>query len=624
VTLGLGTGSIVPVLSGGGSIIRFAPDEGANSTQLSLDWGAGLKAVLGESLTGEVMVESSNYRLDRFRLAPGFDPADPGFPTDPNANDVLSNLTLRAGVGIQLGRRSMRGSSDLDDAFTERYQRPFSNFALAVEPLMGELDFDAATGLDSQRMLGARAGFDFGQFFGLRGFYWRGTESNFRNFGGMRAWGGEAQFALAAGPGLNPYLVAGAGQLEWDNDFSADPSLIPADQTSLILGGGVDFNFGPRIRATVAARDFVLAGSNIYARQELEGVSDPNQLVHNWQVSAGLKFVVGSGGIRTNRPVPAPAPPVALAPVAAAAPTSRPTAAPVAQGDTAQAVTMPAPGVSAEAPTTRAAPTAEAVSPRTVLFPVPERGEIYVRYGEAGGLPLPLRATPGDSVVAGATQTLVTEDALRRIVREEIAASRDSTWVGVAAPDQARLRAMERRIEQRLAELEARERAAREGGTVIVRDEAPGETVVVTDGPVSRSMRELRPYTGVAVSGQTQMLLGVAADIGPLRPGSSINLMPQLGLGWGQGPSTMLLSLGFEYRLPTLVDRSRFNLQPLLSLGPTLIKRNDYEAAVTLFVGAASRIHDSAGTQRAYLIYGFQGADLFDEGRILIGLRRMR
>jgi hypothetical protein len=55
-----------------------------------------------------------------------------------------------------------------------------------------------------------------------------------------------------------------------------------------------------------------------------------------------------------------------------------------------------------------------------------------------------------------------------------------------------------------------------------------------------------------------------------------------------------------------------------------LIKRNDYEAGITLFLGASSQVLNAAGSQKAYLFYGFQGADLFDDGRLLIGLRQLR
>ncbi len=210
-------------------------------------------------------------------------------------------MTLQASLGLQLGRRSFDQATELDDAFAQRYQAPFSNFALAVEPLIGRLDYDKAIDLENQEMVGIRAGVDFGSFFGLRGFHWWGTDSDFGSIADFRAWGGEAQFNLASGPGLNPYLAGGVGELSWGKAKDDEPAR-PHDQTALIVGGGVDFNFGPRIRATVAARDFILAGSDLAASPDLNTISNPDDLVHNWQFSAGLKFLVGPSGIRSGRP----------------------------------------------------------------------------------------------------------------------------------------------------------------------------------------------------------------------------------------------------------------------------------------------------------------------------------
>ena len=137
------------------------------------------------------------------RVSPSFDGTGP----------LRRNMTLRASLGLQLGRRSFDQASELDDVFAQRYQAPFSNFALAIEPLIGRMDYDKSIELDNQEMVGIRAGVDFGSFFGLRGFHWWGTDSDFRSTTDLRAYGGEAQFTLASGPGLNPYLVGGAGEL---------------------------------------------------------------------------------------------------------------------------------------------------------------------------------------------------------------------------------------------------------------------------------------------------------------------------------------------------------------------------------------------------------------------------
>lgn len=634
LTLSLGTGSIVPILTGGGGLLRFRPEDGDKSTQLTLDAGAGLKLVFGESLSGQVVVEKSTYRMDRYRLARGYAVGDPDFPTDPNADQLLSNLSLRVGLGLQLGRRNMDRVSELDDAFAQRYQAPFSGFALSVEPLAGQMRFAGSTGLERQDMIGLRAGFDFGSFFGLRGFYWQGTESDLHTTQGMTAWGGEGQFALSAGPGLNPYMALGAGRMQWKDDFREDPVLIPADQTSLILGGGVDFNFGPRVRATVGARDFILSGADLSAAQKLDAASSPDDLVHNWQYSAGLKFVVGGGGVRSSRPAAPAAPPapttVAQAP-AAQAPAVPAAAAPVAPGVPATSGGVAAPAAIAATPRVDTVvvvrpDTADAVGARrTMLIPIPEKGEIYIRFGDVSGQPVLSRrisaadsTQPADSLrPAGST---LTDEMLREIVRQELARAPTDTASTAADRRVAELQELEARIEARMRELAAME-TARTGAAPVI--QVPVETQVIRD-PTERSVRELRPFTGLDLSGQAQLLLGAAADIGPLKPGSSLRLMPTLAVGYGQGPGTLFMSLGMEYRLPVMLQKDKFDFQPLFSVGPSLFKRDSYEAAITTQFGGSARIRAADGREKMNVFAAFQGVNLFSQGRFLVGLRRLR
>jgi len=122
---------------------------------------------------------------------------------------------------------------------------------------------------------------------------------------------------------VNPFLTGGAGQLTWGEAGESEAPR-PKDQTALIVGGGLEFNLGPNLRATVAARNFILAGSDLFASPDLQTISDPDELVHNWQFSGGLKLLVGRSGIRSGTRVaeaweptpvqPAPARPAAPTP----------------------------------------------------------------------------------------------------------------------------------------------------------------------------------------------------------------------------------------------------------------------------------------------------------------------
>lgn len=603
VTLAFGAGTLVPVIGGGASILRLEPAGGETTKKLSFDYGAGLRMVFAERIQGEVTVEQTRYRLP-FEGAEGSD------------DDFRRNLTLRAGLGIQLGRRSFDRADDLDSSFAERYQAPFSGFALAIEPLIGRLDFDEATGLERQDMVGVRAGIDFGSFFGLRAFHWWGTESDFTTTNGMRAFGGEAQFNLSAGPGLTPYLSGGAARLTW-SERGNGVSPVPADQTSAVVGGGVDFNFGPRVRLTVAARDYILTGADLAESPDLESVADPDDLIHNWQFSAGLKFVLGGGGgFRSAAPAPVDTP---MAPAMPEDPTAElePMDEPATPADAEQ----PAPAAAGTVtPTVRGT----ADSTRMMMIPVPEQGEIYIRFGEPAAGVVRLQGDPGAGAAAGATPAAgIDPAALREIIREEL----DRLNAGDTpepAEEDPRIRALEARIDS-LARLLREQRAS--GGQVEAAAPARPAVQASPDDaapPVDRSIRETRFHTGFTTTGPTQFLVGGGADIGPLSGSwQSIHLVPSVAVGFGEGDTSFLAQLGLEYRTGTF-RLGGLGLQPMVGVGAGLFKAADFEAIVPTFLGATLDLAGDEPHNLDGLYIGLQGVDFMTGGRLLVGLRRIR
>ncbi len=629
VTLAFGTGKLVPIVGGGASLLRFRADGADRIRKLSLDYGAGLRIVLAERIQGEVSLEKTRYFLDSGNILD---------PTLPTSDEARENLTLRAGLGIQLGRRSFDRSADLDDSFAQRYQAPFSGFALAIEPLIGRLDFDGPTGLARQDMVGVRAGVDFGSFFGLRAFHWWGTEDDFRTTNGFRILGGEAQFNLAAGPGITPFLTGGAGQLHWTpRGNGINPA--PADQTAVILGGGVDFNFGQSVRVSLSARDYILGSADLAADPDLGSVADPDELIHNWQYSAGLKFVLGGGGGLIRSAVPARTPRVEPTTAAADEPLEAPVLEPVVE----------APGAPTTQPTvvtesaTRATmvPAGEAIprqmvgpGGRNIIIPVPESGELYVRFGEPQGVSALGRAIAGDSVAAGAAATgQLSAEQLRAIIREEFRRLSGDT-VG-ARPDTAQANTI-RRLEARVDSLTrvvrtqpavavpaapAQPAAAPAQPVAVPATVVPG--VIDPSAPIDRSLRETRFFTGFATTGPSQILLGLGTDIGPLSHSwNFINLVPSLAFGFGNSRPTYLAALSAEYRFGSLPVGS-VGVQPMVSIGAGLFRGRDFEAIVPTFAGASFDV--TGGNLRALdgLYFGLQGVDFMKGGRFLVGLRRL-
>ena len=173
---------------------------------------------------------------------------------------------------------------------------------MLFEPFGGAQAFDPAFGIDDQAIAGFRAGFELGPSVGLRGFYWRGVDDRHAWEDGIRGYGGEAQFSLGGLALFSPHLLAGAGRMEFGPELAAHGERVPADRTTLIVGGGLDLGLGRHLRLTAAARDYIMSRPDLDAAAvDFEDVRDPGDLVHNWQMSAGLKILVG-GGSGPRRP----------------------------------------------------------------------------------------------------------------------------------------------------------------------------------------------------------------------------------------------------------------------------------------------------------------------------------
>ena len=302
VSIGLARGSLVPVLMGGTGILRFRPEAGSDIRRVQLRYGLGLRTRVLDLFEGEVMVKRSRYYLDPLELAVPLSVGDPALPDDPDAGALRRNLALRVGLMLQLGGPDHTSWSDRYRAGDSGYRPPSAGAAVLFEPFGGAQAFDPGFGIDDQAIAGFRAGFEIGPYVGLRGFYWRGVDDRHAWEDGIRGYGGEAQFNLG-GPALfSPHLLAGAGRMEFGRDLALDAESVPSDRTTLIVGGGVDLGLGRHLRLTAAARDYIMSGPDLDAAAvDFEDVRDPGDLVHNWQMSAGLKILVG-GDRRRRRP----------------------------------------------------------------------------------------------------------------------------------------------------------------------------------------------------------------------------------------------------------------------------------------------------------------------------------
>jgi outer membrane protein OmpA-like peptidoglycan-associated protein len=389
VLLRLSSGVVVPFIKTGGGVLRFDPDTGATFSQVNLRYGGGVQFRIARTARAEIFAEQSRFRLDRYALAPG-GRESALYPVDQGAGKLRSALSIGAGVGIAIGgdRRS----------YGERQAIRWSVASVPIEPFAGRLMFDDDA-LGEPTLVGVRSGIDIGNYVGLRGFYWHGVTRSFDATRPLRSYGGEAQFNFTSVRGPAPYLIAGAGRLDFKPGYAQAPAPNPPDATALILGGGVGLRLTDQFRLNVAARDFVLSSVS------LQDVASTGELSHNWLLSAGLTFSIGRGrrGIQLVRETATSAPvAVAVAPgdtmLVVAVDTAR--RAISAMGEREDTVVVAVRGRSAQDSvherTISAMPDDSSARPvlketrersrsylssRTTTVPVPIEGEIYIRYG---------------------------------------------------------------------------------------------------------------------------------------------------------------------------------------------------------------------------------------------------
>jgi hypothetical protein len=279
---------------------------------------------------------------------------------------------------------------------------------------------------------------------------------------------------------------------------------------------------------------------------------------------------------------------------------------------------------------------------RTLVLPVPERGEIYIRFGDPApaataapaaeeaapvtGAPAasPLEAPTAANPVPG-TQGFspeVLRELVRGVVREEVATQ---TAPIAGATVQEQVAAMEARLAQRIEAALMREPAplappvAVETAPAFAADPAPLAVAVAAAPDAAHRLRPRRTriYSGADFGDPTQLLVGGRVNLGPVLPGSGFSLVPSAAVGLG-GRTSVLVAANLQVEAGTL--GGRFAIEPHLAAGVGLLRAEDTRAVVNLGYGASALVGGGRlGLMRAFAEH--QGIALFGRHRILAGLQ---
>lgn len=478
-----------------------------------------------------------------------------------------------------------------------------------MEIFAGRIQLADEVGGGDVDVAGILAGVDVGAYAGVRGFYWRGVETDPLAAAPVQAFGGEGQLNLNVGNGLTPFLVGGVARLDFLEDSASGPR--PDDRTMPLVGGGLRLDLG-RVGLQAAVRSYL-------AQTDADG-ENGGDLRHSPLWTVGAAFRLG----RTGR---APRAVVVAPPAVREVREVRGDTVYIVQRETEYAVRRD---------------TAYA-SDNFVSIPIPTEGEIYLRYGPAESSRLgsaPAAATAAAPLEDAALERLRLrilddlEPRLRALLvdeRREMAdlIRRELAAVAPGMDPQAERRLLER-IEDVVA-LRVRDEMARAGTPVVV---SPGVTLL-TPGAAPEAPRErarfrprlagLRPYAGGNLDRPRQFVTGIRLDLGPLNPTRpELRLVPEMALGLGQGGASVMIAGNVAYEASSFSVR-QVAVQPYGYLGAGFLffsappsTRPGTEAVVNVGYGVALPIPNRS---RGQFFIEHQGVDLFDLNRVLVGVR---
>ncbi len=292
IQFNLGGGSLIPYVSAGAGVLRFSPDDRDGNEQIYITGGAGFNANVNGRVSLKVGVENMWYRqnLANMYLSNG-DLTALGMARGDFEDEEVGNWAVTAGLSLYLGGRNPRTMSDLDRALQRQFSGGFSGISLIVEPEVGMIEFNRNLPYrKEQRIAGGSAGFDFGPYVGIRGFYWRGLEEDeWTKFDKFAMYGGQMKFRLNdAATGVVPFIDIGAGYLDVNNEYTGRPGRTPSDQPFAMGGGGVELRLSDYVKLHGTVRGILISDDDI------EELATTDKIHNSWMYSAGISFALGN------------------------------------------------------------------------------------------------------------------------------------------------------------------------------------------------------------------------------------------------------------------------------------------------------------------------------------------
>lgn len=280
---------LTPYVIGGAGVLKFHYDDvvqagrRVHEEQLYGNVGAGLKI----NFTPRVA-----FSLEARNL---FFNASPNSPyTATESNKTLQNWSALASLDFYLGG-APAAKDEVSRAYRQTFSGGFRGLRFVAEPSAAYLNFRENSNFGDSWLVGVSAGVDFTTLVGVRGFYYRATNTpgalSTKLNGGLNIYGGNLITRLNVPRGVTPYLSLGAGYLNVDDKYSNnDPRFVNAKSGWFALGGGgLEVPLHRVVSAFGSAEAMLMEQDN----PKLTDASSPSSINVNWMYRFGLRFNLG-------------------------------------------------------------------------------------------------------------------------------------------------------------------------------------------------------------------------------------------------------------------------------------------------------------------------------------------
>lgn len=280
---------LTPYVIGGAGVLKFHYDDvvqaghRVHEEQLYGNVGAGLKINIVPRVA--FTLEARNVF---FNAAPGSQYVAAG------TDNTLQNWSALASLDFYLGG-APAAKDEVSRAYRQTFSGGFRGLRFVAEPSAAYLNFRDNSSFGDTWMLGLSAGVDFSTLVGVRGFYYRATDTpdalSTKLNGGLSIYGANLLTRLNVPRGVTPYLSLGAGYLNVDDKyFNKDARFANAKSGWFALGGGgLEVPLHRVVSAFGSAEAMLMEQEN----PKLTEAVNPSSIKVNWMYRLGLRFNLG-------------------------------------------------------------------------------------------------------------------------------------------------------------------------------------------------------------------------------------------------------------------------------------------------------------------------------------------